>query len=152
KQRARQTTRRAGRVRTSHPRCAALRYGQQYRARCAGARNRRANCSIWHGTARLRNPRKRGHPVRFILTPIKSPMPARQRAWQIPPDIESDGSEAEAHRRAFGAFCIEDDRGQYSTAGIQFGERYESSPIIVPNADPEPPDIFDDYTPYFRSG
>jgi 2-polyprenyl-6-methoxyphenol hydroxylase-like FAD-dependent oxidoreductase len=76
----------------------------------------------------------------------------RHSAWQIPPDIESEGSEAEAHRRAFGAFCIEDDRGQYSTAGIQFGERYESSPIIVPNADPAPPDIFDDYTPYFRSG
>jgi len=76
----------------------------------------------------------------------------RQSAWPIPPDIEDDGPEAEAGRRALGAYCIEDDREQYNTPGIQLGERYEHSPIIMPGREPPPPDAWHTYTPHDRPG
>ena len=46
-------------------------------------------------------------------------------AWPVPEDVEAAGEAAEARRRAFGAFCVEDDKDQYNTTGLQFGERYE---------------------------
>jgi hypothetical protein len=72
--------------------------------------------------------------------------------WALPPDIEDDGAEAEAGRRAFGARIMEEDRPQYLTVGIQLGERYEGSPIIWPDKDAAPPDTWDSYTPLDRPG
>ncbi|MFL6800035.1 MAG: FAD-dependent monooxygenase [Xanthobacteraceae bacterium] len=73
-------------------------------------------------------------------------------AWQLPPEFESNSAESEAARRAFGQRIMEEDRPQYLTVGIQLGERYESSPIICPDAEPAPPDTWDSYTPLDRAG
>jgi 2-polyprenyl-6-methoxyphenol hydroxylase-like FAD-dependent oxidoreductase len=76
----------------------------------------------------------------------------RQSAWPIPPDVEADTPQAEAGRKALGAYCLEDDREQYNTAGIQLGERYENSPIILADDTPPPPDTWYSYTAYDRAG
>jgi 2-polyprenyl-6-methoxyphenol hydroxylase-like FAD-dependent oxidoreductase len=76
----------------------------------------------------------------------------RQSAWPIPPDVEDDTPQAEAGRQALGAYCLEDDREQYNTAGIQLGERYEDSPIIVGDDSPPPPDAWYSYKAHDRAG
>jgi hypothetical protein len=76
----------------------------------------------------------------------------RMSAWRLPPDIEEDGAEAEAARLAFGRFCVQDDAVQYETSGLQLGERYEGSPIIVGDGTPAPPDDWHRYVPLDRPG
>ncbi len=76
----------------------------------------------------------------------------RMSAWKIPDDVEEPGAEAEAARRAFGAFIVEDDRPQYQTAGLQLGERYEDSPIVCPDGTEAPPDDWAAYQPLDRPG
>jgi 2-polyprenyl-6-methoxyphenol hydroxylase-like FAD-dependent oxidoreductase len=76
----------------------------------------------------------------------------RQSAWPIPADVEENTPQAEAGRKALGAYCLEDDREQYNTAGIQLGERYEESPIIFADASTPPPDAWYSYTAYDRAG
>ncbi|MGZ3411178.1 MAG: FAD-dependent monooxygenase [Xanthobacteraceae bacterium] len=76
----------------------------------------------------------------------------KMSAWKLPDDIEENTAAAEEHRAAFGAFCLEDDKDQYFTSGLQFGERYENSPIICTEAAPGPDDIFIRYDPLDRPG
>jgi hypothetical protein len=76
----------------------------------------------------------------------------RQSAWPIPADVEDDTPEAEAGRKALGAYCLEDDKEQYNTAGIQLGERYEDSPLIVTDATPAPKDEWYNYVACDRAG
>ena len=73
-------------------------------------------------------------------------------AWQLPPNFEADSLAAEAARRAFGEQIMQEDRAQYLTVGIQLGERYESSPIILPDPGAPPADSWDSYTPLDRTG
>jgi 2-polyprenyl-6-methoxyphenol hydroxylase-like FAD-dependent oxidoreductase len=76
----------------------------------------------------------------------------RQSAWPIPADVEEDTPEAEAGRKALGAYCLEDDREQYNTAGIQLGERYEESPIVIGDGTPAPKDEWYNYIAHDRAG
>jgi 2-polyprenyl-6-methoxyphenol hydroxylase-like FAD-dependent oxidoreductase len=76
----------------------------------------------------------------------------KMSAWKLPDDIEVDSPAAAEHRAAFGAFCLEDDKDQYFTSGLQLGERYESSPIICSDAAPSPDDVFIKYDPLDRPG
>jgi len=76
----------------------------------------------------------------------------KMSAWHLPDNIEEDSAEAEAARRDFGAFCVEDNKDQYYTSGIQLGERYEGSPIICADRDPPPPDDWSNYLPLERAG
>jgi 2-polyprenyl-6-methoxyphenol hydroxylase-like FAD-dependent oxidoreductase len=76
----------------------------------------------------------------------------KMSAWPVPEDIEEPGEAAEARRRAFGAFCVEDDKDQYNNTGLQLGERYEDSPIVCPDGTPAPPDVWSVYTPVERPG
>ena len=72
--------------------------------------------------------------------------------WKVPPDFESDSLAMQAEREKFGARIVEEDRAQYLTVGIQLGERYEGSPIVVPDTTPAPPDRWDHYDPIDRPG
>jgi 2-polyprenyl-6-methoxyphenol hydroxylase-like FAD-dependent oxidoreductase len=76
----------------------------------------------------------------------------KMSAWNLPEDIEENSLEAEAHRATFGAFVLEDDKDQYFTSGLQLGERYEGSPIIVGDTEPGPEDVFIKYDPLDRAG
>jgi len=76
----------------------------------------------------------------------------RQSAWPIPPDVEEDTPQAEAGRGALGAYCMEDDKEQYDTAGIQLGERYEGSPIVIGDGTPAPEDSWYSYVGHDRPG
>jgi 2-polyprenyl-6-methoxyphenol hydroxylase-like FAD-dependent oxidoreductase len=76
----------------------------------------------------------------------------KMSAWNLPDDIEVDTPAAAQHRATFGAFCLEDDKDQYFTSGLQLGERYESSPIICENRTAGPEDIFIRYDPLDRAG
>jgi hypothetical protein len=72
--------------------------------------------------------------------------------WHVPPDFEAAGPVAQAAREKFGVRIMAEDRPQYLTVGIQLGERYEGSPIVVPDGTPTPPDTWDSYTPVDRPG
>ena len=72
--------------------------------------------------------------------------------WQVPRDFEAAGAVAQAAREKFGARVMAEDRPQYLTVGLQLGERYEGSPIVVPDGTPAPADTWDSYTPVDRPG
>ena len=55
-------------------------------------------------------------------------------------------------RGKLGEYCVEDDKDQYNTVGIQLGERYEASPIVLADATPVPPDAFHSYIAHDRAG
>jgi 2-polyprenyl-6-methoxyphenol hydroxylase-like FAD-dependent oxidoreductase len=72
--------------------------------------------------------------------------------WEMPPDFEADTPEAAASRAALGARAIVEDKPQYRTVGLQLGERYEGSPVVVPDGTPSPPDDSENYVPLDRPG
>jgi 2-polyprenyl-6-methoxyphenol hydroxylase-like FAD-dependent oxidoreductase len=72
--------------------------------------------------------------------------------WMPPADAEDDTDSAAVARKEFGVRIMLDDRPQYLTVGIQLGERYEDSPLILPDVTPSPPDSWDVYTPSDRPG
>ncbi|HVG51709.1 MAG TPA: FAD-dependent monooxygenase [Xanthobacteraceae bacterium] len=76
----------------------------------------------------------------------------KQSAWPIPPNVEDAGPEADVARKKLGEYCVEDDKDQYNTVGIQLGERYEDSPIIFGEDTPAPPDQFHGYVALDRAG
>jgi 2-polyprenyl-6-methoxyphenol hydroxylase-like FAD-dependent oxidoreductase len=71
----------------------------------------------------------------------------RKGAWVLPPDIESSGADADRARQAMGDFIVVDDLEEYETSGLQFGERYEQSPIIQRNEEAPIPDNWAGYIP-----
>lgn len=72
--------------------------------------------------------------------------------WTLWPGFEDDSASADEARKTFGARIIDEDRPQYVTVGIQLGERYENSPIVVPDGTDAPPDPWDTYVPVDRPG
>ncbi|XSC47430.1 hypothetical protein ACF1BQ_019260 [Bradyrhizobium sp. RDT10] len=72
--------------------------------------------------------------------------------WIVPANLEDDTTEARAARDKLGAQIVVEDVPQYLSAGLQLGERYETSPIISSTATPEPADRWDLYTPTDRPG
>lgn len=72
--------------------------------------------------------------------------------WVVPKNLEDDTPEAESARETLGAQVVVEDVPQYLSAGLQLGERYETSPIICPAQTPAPEDRWDSYTPIDRPG
>jgi len=70
--------------------------------------------------------------------------------WKIPANFEDDTPEAKTARETLGAQIVVEDVPQYLSAGLQLGERYETSPIICAAQSPEPEDHWDVYTPIDR--
>lgn len=75
---------------------------------------------------------------------------ARKDRWPLPANIEDEGPEADAARKALGDFLAVDDRDEYMTIGVQLGERY-ISPIIAPASGPSE-DPWDRYIPSDEPG
>lgn len=72
--------------------------------------------------------------------------------WTVPDDLESDTPQAKKERETLGAQVVVEDVPQYLSAGLQLGERYETSPIICPSPTAPPEDRWDVYTPLDRPG
>lgn len=72
--------------------------------------------------------------------------------WETPPDFEADTPAAAATRAALGARAVVEDKPQYRTLGLQLGERYEDSPVVVPDGTPNPPNDAENYIPVDRPG
>jgi 2-polyprenyl-6-methoxyphenol hydroxylase-like FAD-dependent oxidoreductase len=72
--------------------------------------------------------------------------------WEMPPDFEADTPAAAASRAALGARAVVEDQPQYRTVGLQLGERYEDSPVVVPDGTANPPDSTETYVPMDRPG
>jgi 2-polyprenyl-6-methoxyphenol hydroxylase-like FAD-dependent oxidoreductase len=106
----------------------------------------------WAGERLLDTFERERHPIGLRNSRLGVHCARKMSAWPVPEDIEQPGEAAEARRRAFGVFCLEDDKDQYNTAGLQLGERYEDSPIICPDGAPPPPDVWGTYTPLDRPG
>ncbi|MSQ57703.1 MAG: hypothetical protein EXR35_09430 [Limnohabitans sp.] len=76
----------------------------------------------------------------------------RKGAWQLPSNIEGADQAAGQARRVFGEFAVVDDLEEYNTSGLQFGERYENSPIILHDGNAPIPDTWDNYIPIDHPG
>lgn len=101
----------------------------------------------WGGAGLIASYHTERHPICERNSQIGVTCAARKDHWIVPPDINEDTPEAEARRRALGAFIEEDDKQEYATIGIQLGERY-ASPIIASDASrAPPPDPWDRYVP-----
>lgn len=72
--------------------------------------------------------------------------------WIVPKNFEDDTPDAENARERLGAQVVVEDVPQYLSAGLQLGERYETSPIVIPAQTPEPEDRWDVYAPSDRPG
>jgi len=70
----------------------------------------------------------------------------------VPPAIEDLGAAGEAARRLAGEKITAAVTEEALTRGLQFGVRYEDSPIIVADGTPEPPDSPTEYVPTARPG
>ena len=76
----------------------------------------------------------------------------RKGAWQLPANIEDADEAGEQARRVFGEFAVVDDLEEYNTSGMQFGERYENSPIIFHQGAAPIADTWDNYIPIDHPG
>jgi 2-polyprenyl-6-methoxyphenol hydroxylase-like FAD-dependent oxidoreductase len=72
--------------------------------------------------------------------------------WIVPDNFEDDTPEAQKARATLGAQVVVEDVPQYLSAGLQLGERYETSPIVFPARTPAPEDRWDVYVPLDRPG
>ena len=66
--------------------------------------------------------------------------------------VESDGPEGESRRAMLFEALARDAMPEFRSIGVHLGYRYEGSPIIVPDATPEPDDDLVDYVPTARPG
>jgi hypothetical protein len=65
----------------------------------------------------------------------------------VPPTIEDEGPEGIAARETLGATLARHAFGEFEIPGVQLGQRYGDSPIIVPDGTAPPPDLPNDYAP-----
>jgi 2-polyprenyl-6-methoxyphenol hydroxylase-like FAD-dependent oxidoreductase len=72
--------------------------------------------------------------------------------WQVPRDFEEDTKEALESRSLLGAQILKEDAAQYLTVGLQLGERYESSTVVMKDSSPPPPDHWDTVSTVLRAG
>lgn len=68
------------------------------------------------------------------------------------PWIEDDGAEADAARAELGGNFVHTTRAEWESWGVQFGYRYDPSPVCVPDGSAAPPDDPMIYTPSARPG
>ena len=68
------------------------------------------------------------------------------------PWIEDEGPEADAKRAALGERFVQSTRAEWDSWGVQFGYRYDPSPIVVPDGSSAPPDDPMIYAPTARPG
>ena len=68
------------------------------------------------------------------------------------PWIEDEGQEADAKRAELGAKFSAMTRAEWESWGVQFGYRYDASPICVPDGSEAPPDSPMEYVPTARPG
>jgi 2-polyprenyl-6-methoxyphenol hydroxylase-like FAD-dependent oxidoreductase len=72
--------------------------------------------------------------------------------WQVPRDFEDHTPAAMESRARLGAQILREDAAQYLTVGLQLGERYELSNIVVRDPGPAPIDSWDVLSDVLRSG
>ena len=106
----------------------------------------------WGGDALLASYDAERRPIGFRNTRLGVKCSRRKGAWTIPPDIEAEGEEADANRKAFGEFVVVDDLEEFATVGLQLGEIYEGSPIVWADGTPPPDDDWVTYEPRDRPG
>ncbi len=68
------------------------------------------------------------------------------------PWIEQDGPQADAERTELGEKFVSLTRAEWDSWGVQFGYRYDPSPIVVPDGTEAPPDDPLIYVPTARPG
>jgi 2-polyprenyl-6-methoxyphenol hydroxylase-like FAD-dependent oxidoreductase len=68
------------------------------------------------------------------------------------PGLEGDDAQGEALRREAGAYLERHGKTEFNIPGVTFGARYDSSPIIVSDGAPIPPDDAHTYMPTASPG
>jgi 2-polyprenyl-6-methoxyphenol hydroxylase-like FAD-dependent oxidoreductase len=113
----------------------------------------------WGGVGLLdayeRERRPLGEQVAAIVTDISrgsSGTRMRESLRTVLPDVERSGPAGDRARERLRSYVVSHSFPQHSPVGLNFGYRYEGSPIIVPDGTPEPPFSFGAFEPDARPG
>jgi 2-polyprenyl-6-methoxyphenol hydroxylase-like FAD-dependent oxidoreductase len=96
-----------------------------------------------------------GEQVASIVTEISrrsSGVKMRETLRAVLPDVERSGPVGERAREILREYVLRHSFPQHSPLGLNFGYRYEGSPIIVPDGTPPPPFEFGTFSPDARPG
>jgi len=113
----------------------------------------------WGGEGLLdayeRERRPLGEQVAAIVTDISrgsSGPRMRESLRAVLPDVERPGAAGDRARTALRDYVVRHSFPQHSPVGLNFGYRYEDSPVIVGDGTPEPPFAFGAFEPDARPG
>jgi 2-polyprenyl-6-methoxyphenol hydroxylase-like FAD-dependent oxidoreductase len=106
----------------------------------------------WAGAGLLASYEPERRPIGVLNSQLGVRCAAVMDGWETSADFEADTPEAAAKRAALGARAVVEDKPQYRTLGLQLGERYEGSPVIVADGTPNPPNDPENYVPVDRPG
>lgn len=96
-----------------------------------------------------------GEQVAAIVTEISrksSGVKMRETLRGVLPDVERSGPAGDTAREVLRDYVLRHSFPQHSPLGLNFGYRYEGSPIIVPDGTPPPPFEFGTFSPDARPG
>lgn len=96
-----------------------------------------------------------GEQVAAIVTEISrnsSGIKMRDTLRSVLPDVERSGPAGDRAREILRDYVLRHSFPQHSPLGLNFGYRYEGSPIIVPDGTPPPPFEFGTFSPDARPG
>ncbi|MDE2477219.1 MAG: FAD-dependent oxidoreductase [Alphaproteobacteria bacterium] len=108
-----------------------------------GDKNLLASYDIERRPVAIRNVREASGNLNRMLSP---------RRMKAPPEAFLPGPAGDAARETFGRAYTEMMKREWFSIGIHLGYRYESSPIIVADGTPEPPDTVTTYEQTARPG
>ncbi|MFZ0382016.1 MAG: FAD-dependent monooxygenase [Solirubrobacteraceae bacterium] len=113
----------------------------------------------WGGDALLdayeQERRPLGEQVAAIVTEISrhsSGVKMRETLSGVLPDVERSGPAGERAREVLRDYVLRHSFPQHSPLGLNFGYRYEGSPIVVADGTPPPPFEFGTFSPDARPG
>jgi 2-polyprenyl-6-methoxyphenol hydroxylase-like FAD-dependent oxidoreductase len=101
----------------------------------------------WGGPNLLRSYSLERRPVALRNTAEAADNWKRDKLLQPDPDLEKSGPTGDRARARMADLISEARRREYATQGIQLGYRYATSPIVVPDGTPAPPDTAETYRP-----
>ncbi|HTX08659.1 MAG TPA: FAD-dependent monooxygenase [Solirubrobacteraceae bacterium] len=96
-----------------------------------------------------------GEQVAAIVTEISrrsSGVKMRETLHDVLPDVERSGPAGEQAREVLRDYVLKHSFPQHSPLGLNFGYRYEGSPIVIPDGTEPPPFEFGTFSPDARPG
>lgn len=111
-----------------------------------------AVCRGWGGPALLSTYEGERKPIAHRNTSFARAMADSIGRIQIPAQLEDESAEGERSRAEFGPKLLDHCRREFDVPGIHFGAFYGTSPIVIGDGSPPPPDDWHHYAPHGTPG